>query len=85
MKNIDVINAFFNGEDAKTKNVKSQQGRLINYSTVIAVKVSNTVYLNNEKYSQTTSTIQNAIRRQSPYEILEKTESELNNLAFSKA
>lgn len=63
MKNIDVIQNFIKGIDGKTANLKAVGNKLINYTTVIAVMEDNKIFLNNERYSQTTSVIQNKIRR----------------------
>ena len=64
MKNIDVIKGFINGEvKAKTKNLYIEGDNLINYSTIIATR-NNGFKVNSTKYSQSTSTIQNALRRE---------------------
>lgn len=53
MKNIDVI---------KTKNLHSLNGvYLKNYNTIIAVNRGDVVYVNNNRYSKTTTTIQKLV------------------------
>ena len=73
MKNIDIIKSFLEGKEGRTKNLKSEireiNGKditlLINYETIIAfIDVDNlTIYLDNNKYSSTTSTIQNKLKQ----------------------
>lgn len=61
-KNIDVIHAFINGADKpKTKNLRIEYNKLINYNTVIAECDGNQWIVNVTKYSQSTTTIQNAL------------------------
>lgn len=62
MKNVEVLEKFLNDEQGKTTNLTSTRGQLINYTTTIAEKVGNTIYLNTTKFSKTTSTIQNKLR-----------------------
>jgi hypothetical protein len=85
MKNIEVINAFFKGEKGKAGNLFSDGKTLINYSTIIAKRIpeQNNIYLNSNKYSPTTSKIQNMIRRSANYDqkIEEITEQEINKIA----
>lgn len=65
MKNIEVIQAFLNGENAHTQNLISKNQQLINYTTTIAmIIVDNEILISTKKYSTTTSTIQNALRRE---------------------
>lgn len=64
MKNIEVIKGFLKGTNCKTQNLKSVDGKLVNYSTTIALLKCGMVFLNSTKYSQTTSTIQNKIRQE---------------------
>lgn len=64
MKNLDVIKNFINGEaKGKTKNLYIEGNNLINYYTIIATR-NNGFKVNSTKYSQSTSTIQNALRRE---------------------
>lgn len=63
MKNVDLIRKFRNGATSgKCGNLKIDGNNLINYSTVIAKRISDGIILNSRKYSRTTSAIQNTIR-----------------------
>lgn len=63
MKNLDVIEAFRDGaREGKTLNLYIDGDNLVNYATVIAKRVDGGVILNTQKYSRTTSKIQNMIR-----------------------
>ena len=69
MKNNDVIKMFVSGsEKGKTKNLRIEGNRLMNYDTCLAereVLSTHTEYvLNMTKYSQSTTTIQNAMQRE---------------------
>ena len=66
MKNIEVIKLFVNGEvKVRTKNLFIKGNNLINYSTIIAKRTDKgLIEVNNTKYSQSTSTIQNALKRE---------------------
>ena len=64
MKNRDVISKFLREERGKTTHLQSIDNKLINYSTIIAYIKDTTLYLNTTKYSRTTSTIQNELKRQ---------------------
>lgn len=67
MKNIEVIQAFVNGdENAKTKNLYIEGDRLMNYDTCLAERfelLDGTLrfIVNISKYSTTTTTIQNKL------------------------
>ena len=75
MNNQDVLQAFLQGEKAQTnlRNIQNgyymYKGRtlttdgitLINYSTIIAFKENDKLYINKEKYSVTTSKIQSQL------------------------
>ena len=77
MTNENVIKLFLQKKKAQTNKRQIQNGyytyegrtltsdgnMLINYSTAIAMHVGNNLYLNITKYSRTTSTIQNQIKR----------------------
>lgn len=63
MKNSEVIKAFIEGKNAIGSNLISVDGKLINYTTVIASKEDNIIYLSNKHYSQTTSIHQNRIKQ----------------------
>lgn len=71
MKNIDVVNAFINGKVAKTGNLKTDGCKLINYSTVIALKDAGKIVVSSTKYSKTTTIIQNMVKREVPGSMLE--------------
>ena len=65
MKNIDVIKLFVNGATkGKTKNLFIDGDNLINYSTIIAKRTNSGFEVNSTKYSVSTSTIQNALKRE---------------------
>lgn len=86
MKNIEVIQNFINGETkSKTAHLYIEGENLVNYSTVIARRINGTIYLNATKYSQTTSTIQNMIRRETPSRLLvEVTANEILTITITK-
>jgi hypothetical protein len=63
MRNSQVIAAFLDGKRAKTKHLSTDGNFLNNYSTVIAKWEHGGIKVNVKKYSQTTSTIQNALLR----------------------
>lgn len=59
----DLIRKFVNGEkNGKGSNLKIEGNILINYNTIIAFRKDNLIYLNSQKYSQTTTRNQNLIR-----------------------
>ena len=69
MKNIDVINKFIKGVcenySSSTKNLHSLNGvYLKNYNTIIAVNRGDVVYVNNNRYSVTTTKNQNLVCRE---------------------
>jgi len=86
MKNIEVIQNFINGETkSKTANLKIEGNNLVNYSTIIARRINNKIYLNATKYSKTTSVIQNMIRKSTPSMLLiEVTSNEILNITEPK-
>lgn len=68
-KNIEVIKAFIHGgTKTKTRNLYIDNDKLINYGTTIAERVWNSgryfYTVNVSKYSQSTTTIQNALQRE---------------------
>lgn len=77
MTNKDVLVAFLKGDQAKTptRNIQGRIGNtlktdgltLINYSTKLAYKKDNKLYLNIQKYSTTTSKIQTQLATLAPY------------------
>lgn len=76
MTNNNIIKSFMRGATSGhtpkrqvttggyTSTLSIEGNKLINYWTIIAVRDGNTIKLNNNKYSSTTSKIQNEIRRQ---------------------
>lgn len=64
MKNTDVIRAFIYGDVLHTSNLMSSGDKLINYSTCIAQRKDGQIYVTDTKFSQSTSKIQNALRRE---------------------
>jgi hypothetical protein len=63
MKNEQVLVNFLNGRTSNTANLKSVGTDLINYQTRIAFLKDGTVFINDRKYSQTTSTITNRLKK----------------------
>lgn len=80
MKNKELISNFINGESkGKCGNLSIKGNKLINYYTCIAYRIGNQIYLNAQKYSQTTTKNQNILRRES-YNITEyETENIFNS------
>lgn len=65
MRNIQVVEAFINGETkAKAGNLYIAGKKLINYNTVIGQVVDGAVLFNATKYSRSTTTIQNMLKRE---------------------
>jgi hypothetical protein len=82
MKNDQLIKNFVEGATigkSTTGNLFISGNNLVNYSTVIATRKENKIYLNKDHYSQTTSKIQNKIR--SVVNIIEITEQQIKNIA----
>ena len=77
MNNERVILNFLQGKEGKTpkrnilngyyyyegRTLTTDGEKLVNYSTVIGYKKDQKLYLNNKKYSVTTSKIQNMLKR----------------------
>jgi hypothetical protein len=84
MKTKDLIRDFLNGRDegsASSKRLRIKGNKLINYSTVIALRKDGNVYLNTDKYSSTTSKHQNRVRDFSfSDELVEVNEEKINEL-----
>lgn len=59
MRNKEVIDRFLQGLPAWGSNLYSTGDKLVNYNTTIAEWDSGRLYINNTKYSKTTSTHQN--------------------------
>lgn len=64
MRNADVITAYITRTKARNLNLRSSGNELINYDTVISYRENGKFFLNVRKYSNTTTKIQNEIRRQ---------------------
>src|SRR4051794_15292426 len=64
MKNIEVVELFVSGTQNHkgTKNLHIENGKLISYYTVIGQWMGNSILVNDTKYSQSTSVIQNKLR-----------------------
>lgn len=62
MTNDKVLVDFLNGKTSNTTNLKSSGNDLINYETRIAFLKDGTVFINDRKYSKTTSTITNRLK-----------------------
>jgi hypothetical protein len=91
MKNIDVINAFVSGATSgKTKNLRIEGNFLMNYNTCIAERevVGNRseYILNMTKYSVSTSTIQNQVKRElyNAIDVMEITDVPMGSQCLSK-
>lgn len=63
MKNIDVIRAFLNNRTAKTQNLSTDGTALVNYATTIGYWYDGELFINKQRYSVTTSKIQNWLVR----------------------
>ena len=72
MKNKDVIKAFLNRQNARTLNLHTEKDGdkfiLVNYETPIAYIQDNDLWINDCKYSQTTSVIQGQLNYLATYE-----------------
>jgi hypothetical protein len=76
LKNIEVVRNFvarMGGCQSHNGNLTSANGKLYSYNTVIAQYIDGKLYLNATKYSQSTYTIQNMVRREA-YSYIEVTE-----------
>ena len=62
MTNDQVLINFLNGKTSNTKNLASIGNDLINYTTRIAFMKEGIVFINDRKYSQTTSKITNRLK-----------------------
>lgn len=85
MKNKDVIKAFLNRQNARTLNLYTRHDgdkfTLINYSTPIAYIQGNDLWINQCKYSSSTSTIQGELNyqaRNTSYNVIYYNEGEIN-------
>ena len=97
MANLDVIKNFINHKEGKTplrniideyrvykgRTLASDGKSLYNYNTLIAYHSDNgKLYINNEKYSATTSKIQGQIRREAKH-YTEVSEREINTIKLT--
>lgn len=64
MKNIDVIKAFLQNRKAKTQNLHTDGTALVNYATTIGYWYNGILFINKQRYSVTTSKIQNWLVRE---------------------
>lgn len=85
MKNEDVIKAFLNRQNARTLNLHTQHDgdkfTLVNYETPIAYIQGNDLWINQCKYSVSTSKIQGALNfhaSHSNYTILEYNQGKID-------
>lgn len=62
MNNKEVVTAFLNHLTAKAPHLKSENGKLYSYNTVIAQYVDGALVGNNTRYSNTTSRHYNYVR-----------------------
>lgn len=68
MKNIDLIENFVKGyEYGKGSNLYIEDGCLVNYNTIIAKRIDGGILIDTNRYSQTTTKNQNALRRWAEY------------------
>lgn len=67
MKNIDVIKAFLQNRKAKTQNLHTDGTALVNYATTIGYWYNGELFINKQRYSVTTSKIQNWLVREAQY------------------
>lgn len=65
MKNIDVIKAFLQNRKAKTQNLHTDGTALVNYATTIGYWYNGKLFINKQRYSVTTSKLQNWLVRES--------------------
>lgn len=63
-KNNELISMFLVGREGRARNLTSYNGKLKSYDTVIAEWVNGDLLVNDTKYSNTTTKIQNDLRKQ---------------------
>jgi len=76
VRNEEVVEAFLRGFAARShnNNLRTDGFELVNYSTLIATRLGRSVVLNAQKYSKTTSRIQNLVRykaKEMGYDLME--------------
>ena len=65
MRNKDVVSDFINGYDGSVgSNLYINGNTLVNYQTIIAIRIPEGIILNKDFYSNTTSVHQNQLRRE---------------------
>ena len=64
LANKAIIENFAAGKNSHNRNLESRGTRLINYSTCLAQFYANKLYINETKYSRSTSVVQNLVRKQ---------------------
>ena len=64
LSNKAVVENFAVGKNSHNRNLESSGTRLINYSTCLAQFYANKLYINETKYSHSTSVIQSLVRKQ---------------------
>ena len=67
MRNIDVIKAFLRNQKAKTQNLNTDGVVLVNYRTAIGYWYNGKLFVNRQRYSVTTSKLQNWLLREAGY------------------
>lgn len=82
MKNNDLIRDFIQWGATKGKgsNLHIEGNKLINWTTCIAYRKGDKIFLNGKKYSTSTSVHQNFMRRNFHCIVEIETEEEFNNL-----
>jgi len=82
MVTYDLLKGFCKGKikGGRASNLRVEGNKLYNYNTLLAVNIKGTVYLNSNKYSQTTSKHQNRIRRLAN-KLIEITEQEIYTMS----
>lgn len=65
MKNNNVLKAFLNNHEGKYKSssLTLEDGKLYSFATLLAKRENGLIHLNTTKYSKTTTTAQNYIKR----------------------
>ena len=78
MVTYDLLKGFCEGKikGGRASNLRVEGNKLYNYNTLLAVNINGIIYLNSNKYSQTTSKNQNRIRKFSD-KLIEVTEQEI--------
>lgn len=84
LRNNDVLDMFINRRGVAENHTQNlyidKRGILWNYATPIALYYNDEIYLNNRRYSSTTSKHQNYLRRNA--NVIEIDEVEIRDLVF---